>query len=290
MEKLPILINDKCMIGEWKGIKISRNTDDLTHLFFVDDLVLFGQANISNCKAIMEVINEFCMLSGQTVNLHKSKLFVSPNISRNKAHRLSNSCGIAHTNDLGKYLGVPILHSTANKDQFKHILDRVQSRLAGWKSNTLMLAGRATLIQASSTTIPNYAMQTMKLHVNMCDKLDRINRDFLWGDTPDKRKLHLVNWHTVCKDKDVGGLGLRKAQTQNMALLTKLGWKLVCQDDSLWANILRDKYLKHCTLQTWPRNRSASHSWRSIIHTRDIIKEGTKWIIGDGQSVDLSIE
>lgn len=99
------------MTGDWKGIKISRNTDALTHLFFADDLVLFGQANISNCKAIMEVMNEFCMLSGQTVSLNKSKLFVSPNIPRNKARRLRNFCGIALTNDLGKYLGVPILHS-----------------------------------------------------------------------------------------------------------------------------------------------------------------------------------
>lgn len=205
----------------------------------------------------------------------------------NKALRLSNSCRIALTNDLGKYLGVPILYSRANKDHFKHIIERVQNKLAGWKANTLMLAGRATLIQASSATIPSYTMQTMNLPVNVCDKLDRINKDFLWGDTPDKRKLHLVNWHTVCKDNDVGGLGLRKAQIQNTALLTKLGWKIVSQDNSLWANILRDKYLKNHTFQSWPTNRSASHIWRSIIHARDVIKDGTKWTISDGLSVDL---
>lgn len=74
MERLSILINSRCMNGDWKGIKISRNIEALTHLFFVDDLVLFGQANKANCKVIMEVIHEFCALSGQTVNLNKSKV------------------------------------------------------------------------------------------------------------------------------------------------------------------------------------------------------------------------
>lgn len=287
MERLSILIDSKCGEGNWKGIKVSRDSVALTHLFFADDLILFGHANITNCKAIMEVLNDFCIMSGQTVNLSKSKLFVSPNVSRPKTRRLSNLCGIALTSDLGKYLGVPLLHKRASKDHFKHIIEKVQCKLSGWKSNTLMLAGRATLIQATTSTIPSYTMQTMNFPVNVCDKLDRINRDFLWGDTPEKKKLHLINWNTVCKSKDMGGLGLRKARTQNLALLTKLGWKLINDEDSLWVKILKSKYLKHNSLQSWPSNRAASHVWRSITHIRDILQEGTKWTIGDGSSVDL---
>ncbi|KAH7860326.1 hypothetical protein Vadar_012160 [Vaccinium darrowii] len=150
-----------------------------------------------------------------------------------------------------------------------------------------MLAGRATLIQASSSTIPSYTMQTMHLPANICDKLDRLNRNFLWGDTPTRKKIHLVNWHTVCKNKDLGGLGLKKAKNQNLALLTKIGWKLCNDDDSLWASTLRDKYLKHHSIQSWPSNRAASHTWRSVLHTRDTLKKGIKWSIGDGESVDL---
>lgn len=49
-------------------------------------------------------------------------------------------------------------------------------------------------------------------------------------------------------------------------------------EDNLWAKILRDKYLKHHTFQSWPCNRSASHTWRSIMRSRDTIKEGTNGI------------
>lgn len=287
MERLSILIENKCETGNWKGLKISRDAVPLTHLFFADDLLLFGHSNQATCRDIMDVLNEFCALSGQTINLLKSKFYVSPNIPRNKARRLSNTCGIALTNNLGKYLGVPILHGRAKKEHFNYIIEKVQNRLAGWKSNTLMIAGRATLVQASSSTIPNYTMQTMHLPSSVCDRIDRLNRDFLWGDTPDKRKIHLVNWHNVCKSKDKGGLGLKKAKNQNLALLTKLGWKIANNEDNLWVKILRDKYLKHHNIQSWPNNRSASFTWRSIMHIRDILAKRTKWTIGNGKSVDV---
>ncbi|KAL7239794.1 hypothetical protein ACSBR2_005630 [Camellia fascicularis] len=66
-------------------------------------------------------------------------------------------------------------------------------------------------------------MQTMELPRQLCDDIDRINRNFLWGDTETQKKVHLVNWDSVCKNKAEGGLGLRKAGDQNTTLLTKLG-------------------------------------------------------------------
>lgn len=96
---------------------------------FSDDLILFGQDNMNTVKAMMEVLNEFCIMSGQTINLEKSKVlvFVSPNVQRNKAKRISDFCGIKLTNNLGKYLGVPLLH----------IIEKVQNRLVGWVANNL---------------------------------------------------------------------------------------------------------------------------------------------------------
>lgn len=203
----------------------------------------------------MEVLNTFCDISGQTINFAKSKLFVSANINR----RLSNLCRIPLTNDLGKYLGIPLFHSRVNKNHFNQIIEKVQRTLSGWSSNTLMLAGRVTLAQSVTTTIPSYTMQTMKLPASVCEHLDRLNKNFIWGDTPDRKKLHLVKWDKVCKDKDCGGLGIKSAKKQNLALLAKLGWKMYTQEDCLWVNILRDKYLCNHDIFSWPRHRPASH-------------------------------
>lgn len=42
-----------------------------------------------------------------------------------------------------------------------------------------------------------------------------------------------------------GGLGIKSVKKQNLALLGKLEWKVTVQDDRLWANILRHKYLNN---------------------------------------------
>ena len=43
------------------------------------------------------------------------------------------------------------------------MLERVKQKLAGWKANLLSLAGMAILIQASTSTIPDYIMQCTAL-------------------------------------------------------------------------------------------------------------------------------
>ncbi|KAG5529761.1 hypothetical protein RHGRI_030220 [Rhododendron griersonianum] len=290
MERLSILINQKAEEEIWKGIKASRNTNPLTHLFFADDLILFGQDNIGTCNTMIDVLNEFCCMSGQTISLAKSKLFVSPNVPRNKARRLSAASGISLTNDLGKYLGIPLLHKRVSKDHFNHILEKIQKRLSCWKSNTLMLAGRATLIQSSASPIPSYTMQTMKFPASVCDKIDRLHRNFLWGDMPNKKRIHLVNWNQVCKGKDNAGLGIKKARDQNLALLSKLGWSLSNNEGHLWVDIMNDKYLRTHSLSSWPKERPASFTWRSILSTSGVLRAGTKWVIGDGKKVDIWLD
>lgn len=49
-------------------------------------------------------------------------------------------------------------------------------------------------------------------------------------------------WDDLCKPKNVGGLGLRKAKFMNQSLLVKVGWGLINKRDSLWTRTLRSKY------------------------------------------------
>ena len=64
------------------------------------------------------------------------------------------------------------------------------------------------LVKSIMTAIPNYVMQGVALPAHLYDKLDRNNRDYLWGSIAKKRRLHLVGWNKVVKSKEVGGLGI----------------------------------------------------------------------------------
>lgn len=156
-------------------------------------------------------------MSGQTINLEKSKVFVFPDVQRIKARRISDLCGIKLTNNLGKYLGVPLLHKRLSKQDFNHIIEKFKIEWLGWflTPSCYQLVYRTTLAQSVTSTIPSYTMQTMHLSASICERRDRLNINFLWGDSPGNKKMHFVKWDKVCKKaKDIGGLGLKKPKTK----------------------------------------------------------------------------
>lgn len=86
------------------------------------------------------------------------KLFVSPNFHKLTAREISARCQIPLTADLGKYLGVPLIHKRVSKTTYYHILEKVQDRLAGWKAEQLSMAGRTLLVQSVTSAIPVYTI------------------------------------------------------------------------------------------------------------------------------------
>ncbi|XP_028104122.1 uncharacterized protein LOC114303175 [Camellia sinensis] len=127
MERLSNMIHCKVHEGSWKGIKASKNSPSLSHLFFADDFILFAQANSPNCETIMDTLSELCDVSTQKVNLLKSKLFVSPNVPRNLVRALTFQSGIPLTHNLGKYPGSPLLHQRVTRNLFTKILGKMKA-------------------------------------------------------------------------------------------------------------------------------------------------------------------
>ena len=143
-----------------KPIKIGRKSPPISHLFFADNLIFFAEASKSQIDdiVIMECLNDFCAISGQVISPAKEKLFVSPNFHKLTAREIRARCKIPLTADLGKYLGVPLIHKRVSKTTYYHILEKVQDRSAGWKAEQLSMAGRTLLVQSVTSAIPVYTM------------------------------------------------------------------------------------------------------------------------------------
>lgn len=179
MEKFSQIIKVAVDNRNWKEVKASRGGASSSHIFFANDLVLFKEASKSQAFVMRKFLELFCSMSGQQVNYQKSCVYVSPNVTKEVAKELANFCGSPITDCRGKYLGVPVIHHRVSKRTYANLVDKICKRLAAWKSSTLNMASRLTLIKPVTSALPLYTMQTAKLPTSMCDKLDRINRNFL---------------------------------------------------------------------------------------------------------------
>ena len=159
MEYLGHLIEQKCTEGVWKPLIASRDNVSISHLFFVDELLLFAKIDEEACEVNLEILRIFCNESGQKVSLEKSRIYFSPNVEAETRDEVCERLGIRATSMIGKYLGFPIKHKGAAKNQLNFIMERVMNKLAGWKTQFLSFAGRSMLVKSIVAAIPNYVMQ-----------------------------------------------------------------------------------------------------------------------------------
>ena len=73
-------------------------------------------------------------------------------------------------------------------------------------------------------------------------RLEKIQRDFLWGDTTERRKIHLVNYLDICKDGKHGRFGIRRLEGPNQVLLNKWLWRFRLERESFWRKVILGKF------------------------------------------------
>ena len=59
------------------------------------------------------------------------------------------------------------------------MVNKIQSKLAGWRVNLLSRAGRLVLVKSAATPVAEYYMQCQALPAKVCDQVDKLMRDFL---------------------------------------------------------------------------------------------------------------
>ncbi|CAN1762273.1 Putative ribonuclease H protein At1g65750 [Linum perenne] len=282
------MINSAVEFKYWVPVKLVHDGIPLSHCFFADDLVLFGEASATQARVISDILDRFCDASGQSVSKPKSRIYFSRNTPNRVSAEIVSILGIAATSDLGRYLGVPILHGKVTKHTYDFLLDRMDSRLAGWKTDNLSLAGRVTLASSVLNSLPSYVMQIAFLPVTLCDKIDRKIQNFVWGSSDSVRKTHNVNWDTVCKPKSMGGLGLRSARELNLAFLMKVAWGIISKPGELWARTLTSKYLIRNGIGfTLKRKTGFSSLWRGVMKVWNYTLQGLQWSIKNGRGTSF---
>lgn len=65
-------------------MRARRNGSLISNLMFVDDLILFGQANMNQMKVLLEVTKKFSRMPRQGISMDKTSIFFPPRMSTTK--------------------------------------------------------------------------------------------------------------------------------------------------------------------------------------------------------------
>ncbi|CAL9004798.1 unnamed protein product [Prunus brigantina] len=263
-EALSSMIHDGCAAGFVQGLKISKNGPNISHIFFADDSLIFLRANPINCTNMLSILRNYCLASGQMINMEKSSCFFSANSPPDVKTSICDLLGMRNVENPGAYLGLPTMWGRSKKGALQYVKDRISGKMHGWKHLLLSQAGKEVLIKAVIQAIPAYPMSVFKFPTTFCSELDSSIGKFWWGQSMDSDKIHWLSWENMGLAKIEGGMGFRNFSEFNNALLASQGWRLLMYPNSLWAKILKDKYFPDGDVLNAKKGARASWGWSSI--------------------------
>ncbi|GAU43270.1 hypothetical protein TSUD_36200 [Trifolium subterraneum] len=128
-ECLTALIHQAVGRGDLHGVRICRGAPEVSHLLFADDCFLFCRANVAEVNELMRILHTYEIASGQEVNLVKSEVFISRNMSQAAKEDLSRILGVKLVLGTGIYLGLPSMVDRSKEIMIKSVLQAIPNTL-----------------------------------------------------------------------------------------------------------------------------------------------------------------
>lgn len=284
---LSFLIRNAMNMGSLKGIKLNQWCPTLSHLFFADDAVFFLNGTLMECQNLSNILNQYCLASGQTINRNKSGVFFSPCCPTSLQENLAGELWVPMLQRCGKYLGIPTDWGRSKRDMFSWLLSRVHSKLEGWKEKLVSKGGKEVLLKTVIQSIPQYAMSVFKIPISLCKVIEKRMAKFWWSNDTSRSGIPWQSWKNLQKRKELGGLGFRDLVSFNHAMLGKQAWRLLHQPLSLWSKFFRGLYFHSSTFLKANKGTRPSWGWQSLLCGRNAILPHITWSVGDGTCINI---
>ncbi|GJS99690.1 RNA-directed DNA polymerase, eukaryota [Tanacetum coccineum] len=215
----------------------------------------------------MHILRCFSLLSGMSINILKRHL-LGFGIPENCVVKAAKSIGCSTMRTPFRYLGILVGDNMSSKKAWDETIIKMRKRLSKWKTNTLSIGGRLTLLKSVLGSTPIYDMAIFKVPKSILNTMESIRRRFFNGVKEGDRKISWTKWHTVLAAKKHGGLGVSSFYALNRALLFKWVWRFLSQDNSLWYRVISAIHGVNC------QHLAAYNStWSTIIKEINFLKD-----------------
>ncbi|GJV99694.1 putative RNA-directed DNA polymerase [Tanacetum coccineum] len=173
----------------------------IINLCFADDLFLFARGHPNSVSVIMDALEEFKQASGLVPIITKSTTFFC-NVPNAIKASILNSMPFVEGVLPVRYLGVPLISSRLLYYDCIILVETLESRVNDWRNKFVSLAGRLQLIQSVLSSMHIYWASVFILPTRIHE----------------------------------GGLGIRRIDDFNVALMATRIWSSLTHRESLWFN------------------------------------------------------
>ncbi|PKU75120.1 Putative ribonuclease H protein [Dendrobium catenatum] len=279
MDSLSCLIDEHANMRNFRGISVGDFK--ILHLLYADDLIVFGEANNTNCSILTYCLAYISACSGLYTNSQKS--YVS--FSQHTTNILDLACILNIPNITNKfnYLGIPISTGKIKASDFNPLLEKITFLLSGWKASSLSIAGRMQYIKYTISNTVAYWVRAIFVPNHIIKSINKACARFLYFGSQTGKSMHLISWDNTCKPYRNGGLSITSLEAMRYAYN--------CSTISRMYNVANplSKYLLARYNSPWKSNtKQKTRFWKGICKSAERAK--TFFLFSPHQSSKASIK
>jgi hypothetical protein len=101
---------------------------------------------------------------------------------------------------------MPLSNKKLKKEHYRQLINKVKSKLPGWKASLLSPGGRTILMNSTLLSVPIFFMSTFLLPTWIIKELDKVRRRFLWHghkESTTGRYMSPIAWDLVKRPKNI---------------------------------------------------------------------------------------
>ncbi|KAK1648314.1 hypothetical protein QYE76_066119 [Lolium multiflorum] len=137
-----------------------------------------------------------------------------------------------------RYLGLQLALRPLTKAEWQPLLDQVVKSVPGWQRGLISREGRLVLINSVVAARAVYQMVVAEAPVWLLDEINKWMRAFFWaGKDAVQGGQCLVAWRSICKPKELGGLGVKDLRLQGLALRVRWHWLRRTDPERPWQGL-----------------------------------------------------